>query len=70
MEEQQIKDIVHRASIDETFRQELVSNTAAVIEREGLSPHVAEVVTRLAPHLSLATPPFGVAVSPNSWWRV
>lgn len=65
MEELQIKNLVHRASTDEAFRQELVSNTDAVIEREGLSPRVAEVVMRLVPHLEFGFKP---VVLNGIWW--
>ena len=53
MEEQQIRDFVHRVSTEETLRTELASNPQNVIEREGFSPRVAQVVMRLVPHLAL-----------------
>lgn len=65
MEEQQIKNFVHRVSTEETLRTELANNPEAVIEREGFSPRVAQVVMRLVPHLALnndTKPSF-------SWWR-
>lgn len=65
MEEQHIKDIVHRASVDEAFRHDLVSNTEGVIEREGLSPRVAEVVTKLVPHLEFGFKP---VILQTVWW--
>lgn len=56
MEEQQIQDFVHRVTTEETLRTELANNPQSVIEREGFSPRVAQVVMRLVPHLSLNKP--------------
>ncbi len=53
MEEQQIRDFVHRVSTEETLRTELASNPQGVIERESFSPKVAQVIMRLVPHLAL-----------------
>ncbi len=53
MEEQQIRDFVHRASTDEILRKELASNSDAVIVREGFSPRVARIIARLVPYLSV-----------------
>ena len=53
MEEKQIQDFVHRVSNDEELRQELAQNPDGVIMREGFSPRVAQIVTRLVPHLTL-----------------
>ena len=53
MEEQQIRDFVHRVSTEEMLRTELASNPQSIIEREGFSPRVAQVVMRLVPHLAL-----------------
>jgi hypothetical protein len=53
MEEQQIRDFVHRASTDEILRKELASNADAVIVREGFSPRVARIIARLVPYLSV-----------------
>ncbi len=53
MEEQQIRDFVHRAATDETLRKELASNADAVIVREGFSPRVARIIARLVPYLSV-----------------
>ncbi len=65
MEEQQIKNFVHRVSTEETLRTELANNPEAVIEREGFSPRVAQVVMRLVPHLALDN-----AVKTSfSWWH-
>jgi hypothetical protein len=66
MEEQQIQDFVHRASKDEAFRKELANNLDGVIMREGFSPRVARIVTRLVPYLSLEKP-----LGPSLvWWNV
>ncbi len=56
MEEQQIRDFVHRVSTEETLRTELANNPQSVIEREGFSPRVAQVIMRLVPHLALVKP--------------
>ncbi|HLJ32290.1 MAG TPA: Nif11-like leader peptide family natural product precursor [Ktedonobacteraceae bacterium] len=67
MEEQQIKDFVHRVSSDETLRQELAQDPDSVIMREGFSPRVAQIVARLVPHLA-----FGDSSSTaptNPWWQ-
>ena len=56
MEEQQIRDFVHRVTTEETLRTELANNPQSVIEREGFSPRVAQVVMRLVPHLALDKP--------------
>jgi hypothetical protein len=64
MEEQQIRDFVHRAAIDETLRKELASNADAVIVREGFSPRVARIIARLVPYLSVERE---LEVSFN-WW--
>ena len=53
MEEQQIRNFVHRVSTEETLRTELADNPEAVIERENFSPRVAQVIMRLVPHLAL-----------------
>ena len=53
MEEQQIRDFVHRVSTEETLRTELASDPQSVIERESFSPRVAQVIMRLVPHLAL-----------------
>ena len=64
MEEQQIRDFVHRASTDEALRKELASNVDAVIMREGFSPRVARIIARLVPYLSVERE---LEVSFN-WW--
>jgi hypothetical protein len=64
MEEQQIRDFVHRVSSDETLRQELASNPQSIVERENFSPSVARVVLRLVPHLTLTSN----SIVAGSWW--
>ena len=53
MEEQQIRDFVHRVSTEETLRTELANNPQSVIERESFSPRVAQVLMRLVPHFAI-----------------
>lgn len=53
MEEQQILTFVRRAAQDEALRSEVVRNPESVAAREGFSPRVMQVVTRLLPHLAL-----------------
>ncbi|MFL5691170.1 MAG: hypothetical protein ACJ795_05130 [Ktedonobacteraceae bacterium] len=53
MEEQQIRDFVHRVSNDEKLQKELASDPNSVIMREGFSPRVARIVARLVPQLSM-----------------
>lgn len=66
MEEQQIKEFVHRVSCDEELRKELAQNPDGVLMREGFSPHVMQVVTRLIPHLTVSS---SVGFAPTtSWW--
>ena len=65
MEEQQIKDFVHRVSRDETLRKELTQDPDSVITREGFSPRVAAIVTKLVPHLTLARGPIDTK---DVWW--
>jgi hypothetical protein len=64
MEEQQIRDFVHRVSNDEKLQKELASNPNSVIMRESFSPRVARIVARLVPQLTMdqdLEPSF-------SWW--
>ncbi len=56
MEEKQIQEFVHRISQNEALRAELSRDPDGVIMRESFSPRVAQVVKRLAPHLSLNNP--------------
>lgn len=64
MEEKQIQDFVHRVSNDENLRKELFQNPDGVIMREGFSPRVARIVTRLVPHLTLHQ----LASDEHGWW--
>ncbi len=63
MEEQQIREFVHRVFTDEVLRKELATSPDNVIVREGFSSRVAQVVTRLVPHLTL-----GQTDKPSLWW--
>jgi hypothetical protein len=64
MEEKQIRDFVHRVSNDEKLQQELASDPHSVIMREGFSPRVARIVTRLVPQLTMDQD-----LEPSlSWW--
>ena len=64
-EEQQIRDFVHRVSTDEELRKELASSPAMVVMREGFSPHVAQIIARLVPHLAVER-----ELEPSfSWWK-
>ena len=65
MEERQIQEFVHRISNDETLRKELASDPEGVIMREGFSPRVTNIISRLVPHLSLG---LSLEFSPNWWW--
>ena len=56
MEEQQIQDFVHRVSRDETLRKEPAGDPDGVIMREGFSPRVARIISRLVPQLALDKP--------------
>ena len=65
MEEQQIRDFVHRVSNDEKLQKELASNPSSVIMRESFSPRVARIVARLIPQLTM-----GQDLEPSfSWWK-
>jgi hypothetical protein len=66
MEEQQIKEFVHRVSCDEELRKELAQNPDGVLMREGFSPRVMQVVMRLVPHLTVSS---SVDFRPNYWWN-
>ncbi len=64
MEEQQIREFVHRVSTDEMLRKELTSSPDDVIMREGFSPRVAQIVARLVPCLTLER-----SLEPSfDWW--
>lgn len=65
MEEQQVLDFVRRVSRDENLRREVLETPDCVIAREGFSPRVARIITRLVPHLDFerqSEPPT------LSWW--
>ena len=65
MEEQQIQEFVHHVVADEAVRWELSCDPAGVIKRQGFSPRVAEIISRLVPQLA-----FEQAVHPKeTWWR-
>lgn len=64
MEEQQIQDLVHRVSLDETLRLELARDPQAFVQREGLSSSVARVIMKLVPQLTLADTPNDT----DYWW--
>lgn len=53
MEEQQIQEFVHRVSMDQALRAQVMKDPDGVIMREGFSPRVTRVLARLIPHLSL-----------------
>jgi len=57
MEELQIQTFVHRVSTDPDLHQELRRDPDGVIMREGFSPRVSRIVTRLVPHLTLEQQP-------------
>jgi hypothetical protein len=65
MEEQQIKEFVHRVSCDEELRKELAQNPDSVLVREGFSPRVTQIVARLVPHLTVNS---SVGFAANNWW--
>ena len=65
MEEQQIRDFVHRVSNDEKLQKELASDPNSVIMREGFSPRVARIMTRLVPQLTMDQ-----ELEPSfTWWN-
>ena len=65
MEEQQIRDFVHRVSNDEKLQKELASDPNSVVMREGFSPRVARIMTRLVPQLTMDQ-----ELEPSfTWWR-
>lgn len=53
MEEQQIRDFVHRVSNDEKLQKELASDPHSIIMRENFSPRVARIVARLVPQMAM-----------------
>ena len=64
MEEQQIQELVHRISADETLRQDLARDPQAFVKREGLSSSVAHVIMKLVPHLTLTS----TTNETDNWW--
>jgi hypothetical protein len=64
MEEQQIQAFVQRVSADEHLRRELQNDASAVVNQQGFTPQVAQVMLRLAPHLAVAELPRSV----RRWW--
>jgi hypothetical protein len=64
MEEQQIQNLVHRVSSDETLRQELARDPQAFVQREGFSPTMARVIMKLVPQLTLTDTPNDT----ERWW--
>ena len=65
MEELQIQEFVHRVLTDEELRKELASTPDSVIMREGFSPRIAQIITRLVPHLAMDRP-----LEPSlCWWN-
>jgi hypothetical protein len=65
MEEQQIQEFIHQASVDETMRKVLISDPVAVIRRQGFSPRVTYIILHLLPHLSFEQP----LNSGITWWH-
>ena len=66
MEEQKLQEFVHRVSTDEALRKELASNPESVLKREGLSPRLAKVATRLIPILTVGNQPLDQSLC---WWN-
>lgn len=64
-EEQQIQHFVHRVSTDEQLRTALASTPEEVMVREGFSPRVARIISRLVPHLTVEQE----LEQSFSWWR-
>jgi hypothetical protein len=65
MEEQQIQEFIHKALADEAVRAELASDAAGVIRREGFSPRVERILSRLMPYLAFDGP----LESDEKWWH-
>jgi len=65
MEERQIQEFVHRISNDEALRKELASDPEGVIMREGFSPRVTNIISRMVPQLAVG---HSLEFSPNFWW--
>ena len=52
-EERQITEFVGRFSTVSADSSEMAANPSEAMKRAGFSPRVAQIVTRLVPHLSL-----------------
>jgi hypothetical protein len=65
MEELQIQTFVHRISTDSELREELRRDPQGVIMREGFSPRVSRIVSRLVPHLAFEQP---IETAYSYWW--
>ena len=52
-EERQITEFVARFSTVSADSSEMAANPSEAMKRAGFSPRVAQIVTRLVPHLSL-----------------
>ena len=52
-EERQITEFVARFSTVSADSSEMAANRSEAMKRAGFSPRVAQIVTRLVPHLSL-----------------
>jgi hypothetical protein len=52
-EEQQITEFVARFSTVSADGSEMAANPSEAMKHQGFSPRVAQIVTRLVPHLSL-----------------
>lgn len=66
--EQQLLDLVKRATSDEQLRKELVENPSRVCQQEGLPSLAERVVTQMIPHLTLAERSLGVTAPSWTWW--
>ena len=65
MEEKMIWEFVHRVSQDDVLRKELESQPEVVISREMFTPQVAQIVTKLVPHLTIMR-----ETKPSLWWHI
>ncbi len=66
--EQQLLDLVKRATSDEQLRKELVENPGRVCQQEGLPSLAERVVMQMVPHLTLAERSLGVTTPTWTWW--
>lgn len=65
MEEQIIQEFVHRVSTDENLRKELTDDPDGAMMREGFSPRVARVLSRMVPHLLVGQ---SIGSENKPWW--